>query len=564
MPPRQAVLPEELTERLSALEARVRGLTKFRGMGVVGVTLAAGIGCGVLVDYLWDVGTTIRLGLLAATVLIGLTAAWCALWRPLRRRPDAAELAALVERGHPELREQLLSAVELQSSDEPEAWKGSPLMREMLFRDTLAQTAEIDFTEAVSPVRAGCWATAGAVAWLGLLAPFAFSPSGYGLLLQRFVTPWQNLARAGNLYFEVEPGYRIVARGSDITIRATVGWRSKAGELPAVVWLNWTSAPGISDSHVEPIGDSRRMELDSTGTRYVTTIPHVFDGFDYDVSGGKARSPRFRIDVVDAPSLAAVKLDVQPPAYTGRPATTIDGVTGEIAVFEQSRLDFRLEFNKPVTEARLFLKSRAAGGELPFKLAGDHKSATLQLAAETGGPFEFHLTDEFGLTNPEEPERILVIIGDQPPRLVLSGSDDPQELRATDVLTVTATAEDDVGIGALELHYQINGDNEIDNKSRAGPAQSAAAGKLETPHGETRQPHSRIRVPMGIVASQIERRGRAKLPGPSGGRASRPRSAGGLVPAAGRQNQPSSSPSRQQRTGRATAGVAPDLGRNPF
>lgn len=480
-------LPEELVNRLSALERRIRRLAVVRGIGTVGLALAVGMAAGLLVDFTCDVGVTARTVLLTTIALTVAAVACLAAWRCWRRY-SLAELAAVAELAHPGLKERLVSTVELHEAGEPEAWKGSTLMRELLLQQTCDKVADLDFAQAVPSSTSRRWVSAGSVACLLLLLPFVFSPAAYTLLLNRFFAPWSNLDRAGNLYFEVQPGNRIVARGTDVQVRAKPCWRAAPGELPQTIRLNWTSSPGQNpadpleagpdDANTTVAGDSRRMELDSAGTDYVTTMPRVFHGFDYTISAGNARSRRYRVDVVDAPAITAIRLEVRPPAYTGRPAASIDGVTGQITVFEGSRLEFQMAFNKPVQDAALvwsgepgMVSAGSVGAEPPVAPAGhqprtgcalsaDRKSATLQMTATTGGPFAVSLADEFGISNPPEPERVLVVVPDQPPRVSLSASAPSEELHPNDRYILSAIAEDDVAVAALELHYRVNGGDE--------------------------------------------------------------------------------------------------------
>src|SRR5690606_24089141 len=155
----------------------------------------------------------------------------------------------------------------------------------------------------------------GTLALIVLLAPFGLSRDGYGLMLSRFLTPWRNLERATNLYFEVADGDRTVARGEDVTIQAVPRWRLSAGERPESAWLSWQNFTGERDP--------RRMECSDTGGAYVATLAHVFTSLDYDISAEGARTRLFHIAVVERPDMTRLALEIVPPAYTGQPARTL-------------------------------------------------------------------------------------------------------------------------------------------------------------------------------------------------------------------------------------------------
>ncbi|MCH7989363.1 MAG: hypothetical protein IID46_09485 [Planctomycetes bacterium] len=340
----------------------------------------------------------------------------------------------------------------------------------MLTKQTLHSTTLLTFSDSVSNRRAIRTTSVGAVAVLLLMLPFLFSPQGYGLLWQRFFSPWGNFESGGNLYFEVENGNRVVARGSDVVIKAKPNWRRSAEERPQTVWLNWSDSTGESDS--------RRMDFNEESQTYVTTLPHVFDPFDFDISSGRARTQRFHVSVEEAPTVTSATLDVQPPAYTGMNALHHDGVIGEIPVYANSGLTFRMLFNKPVEAAELVwandnINTLQKNEEHPdiqrknqpedaprhpalsFVLSADRKSAELETTAKISGRFLFLLTDEHGLHNQQEPRRVLVITADAAPLIELAGSDQPRSARPTDHVAVDVSVTDDIGVTELELHYDI-------------------------------------------------------------------------------------------------------------
>ena len=135
--------------------------------------------------------------------------------------------------------------------------------------------------------------------------------------------------------------------------------------------------------------------------------------------------PAVEASVVDA----SVATDAQPPAEADPVASHIDRqpeATGQAGPFTSE-----------------------------LRLAPDGRSATLEMPANVGGVFAFRLTDDAGLQNANEPDRNLVLIHDQPPTLELDGDSERQEARPDDLFPIPVEAKDDLGIGALELHYEL-------------------------------------------------------------------------------------------------------------
>ncbi len=402
---------ELLRQRLEELEWRLRTLTLLRGAGWVAGVFVVCVGVSLTLDFLFALPSAVRTALLAATVVGLLSVAWRKLFRPLGQAVRPEELAAVAERAFPQFNERLVSSVELGDEDVPEQWKGSALMRELLLRQTLKQTARVDLTRSLP---AGPYLRSflvGTLSLVLLLVPALLVPDGYALLWKRLFMPWQSTASAGFWTFDVEPGNCVVVRGDDVTIAVTIRRRTRLGQLPEVAWLETVSESGARDrrrlvlapegpidtprgstagrgrgtgasSRSERTSGSRSSGSSSAGhsgsrlrsrsvphrpsgssvagrpvpapeqsVRFQTTVARPAESFEYTVWAGREHSETYRVQVVERPEVTAATLDVQPPAYTGLPAQFVDGVLGDIPVFEHSELTFRVWFNKPVREA---------------------------------------------------------------------------------------------------------------------------------------------------------------------------------------------------------------------
>ncbi len=463
-------LPEGLWLKLAELEVYVRQLDIVRGVGWTLAIAAISLGLGLLADIALELPLVMRVGMLASAGLVTLATAYGKIWRPWRRQRSVLDLAAVVERANPELNECLVSCIELYDTTIPESERGSALMRELAAKQALHNVSPLDFCAAVSPHAAHRMAFGGLLAWTLLLVPLLL-PSNYRLLMTRFFTPWQNLDRVTSFWFEVERGDRVVVRGSDVILTAHP--KGIITDLPATAELKWVNDQGESDS--------RRVDYDAVTGVYATTIPHVMHGFQYHLSGAGNRSRTYQIQVVEAPAVTGLKVEIQPPAYTGQPAKLLDGAAGEITVLERSRLHWQLTFNKPLQAAEwqwqpdpvVESKSGEPATEpvddaakvpaeptdppaIPFKLAADRLSATWESVPEEGGMFRLVVRDEHGLTNETDGARHLIVTPDVAPTLTVEGRHDSEVAQASDVVPIQVDATDDVGVGALELHYEID------------------------------------------------------------------------------------------------------------
>ncbi len=309
-------LPLPLQTAFGQLARRWRWLTVLHGIGLFLLTTTALLAAGVLLDLLLPLSTSIRI---LDLLLVGSGIAWAGYRLVLKRITAAisrAELAALVERLHPELEERLTSSVELLEAN---LQHGSDSLRLLLLEETTTATQSVDFRQILSLRNAAIM-----LAWAGVAAGLMFGPlavpnSGHALLMTRFFVPWSNLGRTVLYRVSVEDGDRVVARGSDVHVRVRIEaptalasrpTSSQATEQrpmaqPRNVWCRWTHPDGSTDR--------RLMERTADKTAYTTTWPEVLRGFDFHVDADGSLSKLHTVRVVELPAVVGITLNVTPP-----------------------------------------------------------------------------------------------------------------------------------------------------------------------------------------------------------------------------------------------------------
>lgn len=478
----QYVLPHTVTAQLDSLRRRVRRVAFLRGCGLF-LTLSCGLLISIaLTDFLLDLTSTSRLLAFLGFCFVEAVLAAFLLIRPLVIPLKDAEVATLAEERFPELGERVSSLVELSDPDIPESEKGSSLMRDLLEEETIRELARCDFNEAVSTRPAIRRLSYGVGTLSFLILSLLIFPSVSSLLLARLFKPWGNYASVSRLTFDIQGGEKFVARGDDIEITARMTWRNGSdAPIPEPVELAWQSDNGNADV--------RTLRFDPDSNVFATVIPNVQDSLRFFVSSAGSRSRQFDITVLDRPEVLTAKLEITPPGYLGQPRESIDGVTGDIPVFEHSRLEFDLTFSHPVEEASInwlapmiLPESELAGDQqvkpldddsaeesrrsapytndlvavdnLPatqLTVSEDRLSAHLAMPATIQGAFQFLLKESHGLTSNGEPHRQINIIRDQPPLLKLHGGHQDRA-RPTDVYGIRVSATDDVALEKIELH----------------------------------------------------------------------------------------------------------------
>lgn len=486
----QSNYPSSVQQILNNCRRQILVHTVLVGVATIATVAVAYVICAGLLDYLIGLPSGIRAAIFSSFVAVLLGVIWRSLIRPLREKLPAEQLGAAVDLSTPELQESLATLISIERPDATAGESGSPMMRRYLRKQVGEHLAGVTGSRVVDTRKTvqKC-GIAGFVMMMGVL-PFVVWPSGSGLLFERMVSPFSNLATASHLYFDVVDGNRVVARGSNVEVAGIPMWRSETpGERPDVVDLRLIGQNGDTDT--------LPMMFDPVGNRFLTELPRIAESVRYQIVGGGATTQTFELTVVDAPEIHTAVMTAISPAYAGRAVQRFDGMVGDMDVFERSELEILLEFNKPITSAALVWAQRDArpvteaemleiefddlSGEEVMELdhdapsmaivdtletsvdgnvSADGRAAVFHIMADVGGDFAFEIKDEDNLRNVDEPDRHLTVTFDMPPQLDVSGIHNVDEFRPDDILPVNCLAVDDIGIGDVSLHYRINDDVE--------------------------------------------------------------------------------------------------------
>jgi len=441
-----ALLPEVIRDELIAMQRQERELTAVRGVGNCLKWTCLAFAVCLLTDAVWNLPALIRGGLLTLLTGWAMWVAWRGLIQPLLRRRSWNELAAAVERDHPELAERLITLVELEA--EPNR-TSSPVMRTLLAKQTVKAVTALNFSDSLPAGQSLQQAAIGLVALAMLLLPFLVPGQRYALLWGRLIVPFGNHAWGNRVTLHVLDGDRIVVRGSDVKIEAELQGLSAENVAAAKVLLHTSSVDGQSRDYP--------LNWQADAGRFAVTLPGVDQPISYHIASRWAASPQYHLTVAERPTITTWTTEIEPPPYTGLPVTTLAVAVAELRVPEGSRVRFRWEFAAPVQNGVIdwpkLDRNAAAGPETELNFSADRRSATSEHYALANGPFQVRLTSLLGLES-DDPPRRLTLIPDQPPTITVATETIPRSVRPDDVLNIASSATDDYGLAAWEFHWE--------------------------------------------------------------------------------------------------------------
>ena len=505
-------VPEAIVRKLRGVIGRGRAVTLLRGAAA---TLAVAMACVLAVmgvDY-WIVifSNAARWAMSAAALATTLLAGLWLIARPLARRRELAAAARAVESRHPQFRERLSSAVELLTSTDAPALRGSD---ELIA--ALARQASCD-AEALNPGReisfhGAAWPIAAAAALLGVLAGLlVLRPNQAGMLLRRALL--QNVSRVSATSLKIT---RVDAADLKAWNRDGIDYVMLAGGRLHVELA--VADQAVAKAHfrksdfaggAENVLSMARLGDGPDGSRRfaITCLP-AQGSLRFRLGAGDALTRYYSVRVVPAPAVRGIDVRIDYPAYTRfdreltaerRAAECATGVAGDIAAVVGAKATISIRAAAPPAKAEFVVGGRSYPARTG---AAPDGSSVYEYSFELiRGPkyrWSVRLTDEYGFTNPPA-QHAIEVLPDCPPLAVLTapprGPRPAQarlKLKPTDRLSVAYRVADDFGISSAALEVEADGRKCPPIKLAAGPTTMPARTPAWGPQGQADAPPASI------------------------------------------------------------------------
>jgi hypothetical protein len=274
------------------------------------------------------------------------------------------------------------------------------------------------------------------------------------LLVRRSVAliihPFEALS-VSELSITLEPGRPVVLRGAPLIIRARI-----KGKVDRPVTL--TVWPEKGEKAELP------MVRDSQGD-FVSTLGPARFSFSCRASSGNSESPVHRIRVVDPPDIAALKLTLTPPGYSGLPQEVKED--GAIEALGGTLVHLEIRTTKPVVEGRIVLSE---GNELPLKIENGHGTGTLMVFSP--GSYSIRVRDENGFENPAPAAYQIRLLPDGYPEGEILQPARDLEVAGSEIIPIIYAAKDDFGLTAVRMNYELRGHQKSLELKRLGNGRS--------------------------------------------------------------------------------------------
>lgn len=461
---RSTALPPAVERVLTRVRARLRRLVWMHGLG----TLLA-VGSGVLVfaflaDWTLHLPEPIRwvhLGLLVALPSYFLVRD---LWRPLRRVPDRAGLAVLVERANPKLDQVLVSAVELNETEHP---SGTPERIAAVTAEAESATRDLALDSVLDARGPRLRFASGALALSLCALLLVTNATAASIFFQRLLggdVPWPQRT---HLSIEIPMAAELQPQPSELSAPTTMVVRvARGSDVPVLV-----RADGIvPDEIVLHFEKGEEIVLGkSGGDAFRTLLRSCQEDLEFWATGGDDDDdlPRVHLQVLQPPDVKGLAVTIRPPAYSGLAARTerdrdVEVLAGSVLEIhlltepaDASGVVRLLPEDRVVDLVRRPFPSPADGTDPDHAAAADHAAAPIEglafdLTPQHSLRYRFELKDKSGLTNPDPGLYGVQVVEDHAPEVeVLAPGRGDVDTVLRGRIPLRARAQDDFGLARM-------------------------------------------------------------------------------------------------------------------
>lgn len=448
---------------------RIRRRFVTHGLGWV-VAALCGIGiCYFLLDRTLHLPALVRILFSLAFVGFAVVAIKRRLVYPMSKAFTRADVAVVVERKFPELREKLISAVQfkdvLAENAEDTVRGESRAMVEKVVAEAANDVQKVPLREVLTPRRtARVWSGAVAcVAVAGLMT--ALNPTTASVFLQRSVGLSTAYPRLTTLVVELpteDPDFRITREGGLANVTLAAGSQLPVlvrveGVEPREVFLVLTGGRGMAPE----VAMTKRP-----GGRFRHMFRNVRSNFSFHARGGDDPTGDLtvKVETVHPPLVSTIQSELDFPDYTGLPSKTAMGGSVEALIGTRARLV--VTATAPVAKATLrFLE---ADNEMPLRAisiqddSGVGQAFAGEFLVQSTDRYQIELTSPEGLSNPNPGAYPIIAQRDHEPvgKLLQPPGDDILVVVPGALVPLRVAARDDYGLVRIAMSAKTARDDQ--------------------------------------------------------------------------------------------------------
>ncbi len=431
------LVPLDKLGRALRRQVVVQGLCR-----TVVVALAAAL-VQLMLDKLLVLGLGPRVAMLA--VIVGLVGRelWRGVLSPVTMRIDLNDIAAVLERRHPSLGDQLVSAVAFSTGAGEDPARDSPALIERTIDRARGRLSDIRLDDILRLRRHRRFVALG----LGALAVAAAITLLYPGIVRAYIArdlalrdvPWPSRTRLvlegfsdGRLRWPLGDDFSLVVTAEEEVPR---GLRAE---------FEFASAETASREMARRGQDQFVLDFGPLGQSMKVRFAAWKIGVD-------EKSDWYYVDAVHRPSIREVRVRIAPPTYAGlEPFSLASGQTSA-DILRGSRVRIEASLSKPVVASALKCADQTVAEAAP----ADNEGVVAEFVPAQSGTYYFDLEDADGLHDTNPVTFAIRLVSDTPPKVRFSLPGAGEMVVSGAVLNLAVDCEDNLGLRTVELLSRV-------------------------------------------------------------------------------------------------------------
>lgn len=461
--PHNAQFEQRILGPLRALARTLKRNLVIEGLCACAAMFVAVAAAHLLLDKLLHLGLGPRIALLLLVAAFAVSQLWRRLLRPSFVRVGLEDIAAVVERKHPELRDELISAVAFAGADKVNPLRDSPAMVAELVRRSAERVGTLPLHDILRPDRHRRHLMLGLAAAVAVLVAGLAARETIATYIARDIL-LRDVAWPSNVRLTL-------TAGNEPFVNRRIRW-PVGDELTLVATAHDEVPDGLRAEFELAAGERAVRAMDRRGRNqfvvdYGPFLQSMRVRLLIERLGVDEATDWYAIEAIERPSIRDVTVHVRPPAYTD--LQPFDFPAGQTSgdVLRQSSVRISAGLSKPVAKAALTSAGRVvAAAEIE---PGD-RIAT-EFVPQRTATYQFDLIDEEGLTDLRPLTYSLRVVNDAAPKVRLTLPGVGELVLANAILSLQVDAEDNLGLQGIERVHRVTPAD--DGEGPADPVEGA-------------------------------------------------------------------------------------------
>jgi len=257
---------------------------------------------------------------------------------------------------------------------------------------------------------------------------------------RRLLHPFSFVPSVGSVKIVgVSPGDADVLVGSSLQVAAQIENPARKA-MPATLYIRQADK---TESAIAMLPDEKNQT-------YLAALSQVLAPLQYRLQIGDSQTRLFKVSVHEKPTVKAVEVTYEYPAYLERPRETVEHNHADLEAPQFTWAQLKIHPSTSIASGHLQMGQTSIEGEV----ADDGMTLTAQVLLKDTATFTIHLFTSAGHSDPEPRVNQVKVQADSPPTVQLVEPASETSVAAGTKPSVVVRASDDYGLGLVRIEMK--------------------------------------------------------------------------------------------------------------